>query len=294
MQAITITPGQANSVTLSHVPSPSLSEGSLLVRARQLGVCGTDFELISGHYGTLPAGSSHLILGHESLGEVQDAPSTSGFAKGDYLVGMVRRPDPEPCIACAAGESDMCRNGRYTERGIKEKHGFGAEHWRIEPEYAIKVEPALRDIAILIEPASVLAKAWEHIEHIGKRALWRPHSVLVTGAGPIGLLAAMMGQQRGLSVHVLDQVIDGPKPKIVEALGAKYHTGSIEHLGLQPDIVIECTGAATIMRDSLLCLAIRRHSLYGRLLRPHPRSHRQRHPTEPQHGSRQHRRVRRR
>lgn len=255
MQAITITPGQANSVTLSQVAEPSPTEGSLLVRARQLGVCGTDFELISGHYGTLPPGSPHLILGHESLGEVQQSPINSGFAKGDWVIGMVRRPDPEPCVACAAGEWDMCLNGRYTERGIKEKHGFGAEQWRIEPEYAIKVEPALRDVAILVEPASVLAKAWEHIEHIGKRALWRPQAVLVTGAGPIGLLAAMMGRQRGLAVHVLDQVTDGPKPKIVEALGAKYYTGTIEQLGLRPDIVIECTGAAAIMRDTLLCLA---------------------------------------
>jgi threonine dehydrogenase-like Zn-dependent dehydrogenase len=149
----------------------------------------------------------------------------------------------------------MCRNGRYTERGIKEKHGFGAEQWRIESEYAIKIEPSFRDVAILVEPASVLAKAWEHLEHIGKRALWCPQSVLVTGAGPIGLLAALMGRQRGLAVHVLDQVKDGPKPRLVEALGAHYYCGSVEQIGFRPDIVIECTGAAALIRDGLLALA---------------------------------------
>ena len=255
MQAITIIPGQANSVRLSEVPEPAAAEGSLLVRARQLGVCGTDFELIAGNYGWAPQHSSHLILGHESLGEIEEAPDGSTFEKGDWVIGIVRRPDPEPCIACAAGEWDMCRNGRYTERGIKEKHGFGAERWRIEPEYAIKVEPGLRDVAILIEPCSVLAKAWEHIEHIGKRAFWRPQSLLVTGAGPIGLLAALMGRQRGLAVHVLDQVSDGPKPRLVEALGARYSTGTVEQLGWRPDIVVECTGAASVMRDGLLSLA---------------------------------------
>lgn len=255
MQAITIIPGESDSVALSEVPEPQDSEGSILVRARQLGVCGTDFELIAGNYGWAPDGSLHLILGHESLGEVEQAPTGSHFAKGDWVIGIVRRPDPEPCIACAAGEWDMCRNGRYTERGIKETHGFGAERWRIEPEYAIKVEPGLRDAAILVEPGSVLAKAWEHIEHIGKRALWRPQTLLITGAGPIGLLAALMGRQRGLAVHVLDQVRDGAKPSLVEALGAKYHTGGVKGIGFRPDIVIECTGSAEVMRDGLLSLA---------------------------------------
>ena len=255
MQAITIVPGQPNSVSLSHVSDPDPSEGSLLVRACQLGICGTDFELIAGNYGWAPEASSHLILGHESLGEVQQASPDSGFAKGDYVIGMVRRPDPEPCIACAVGEWDMCRNGRYTERGIKEKHGFGSEIWRIEPDYAIKVEPGLREVAILVEPASVLAKAWEHIEHIGKRALWRPQSLLVTGAGPIGLLAALMGRLRELSVSVLDQVTNGPKPRLVESLGARYHAGTVAELGFRPDVVIECTGADSVLRDSLLILA---------------------------------------
>lgn len=255
MQAITIIPGQANSVSLAEVPDPPASDGSLLVRACQLGVCGTDFELIAGNYGAAPDRSRHLILGHESLGEVREAPPQSGFTAGDWVIGIVRRPDPEPCSACAAGEWDMCRNGRYTERGIKEKHGFGAERWRIEPEFAIKVEPALRDVAILVEPCSVIAKAWDHIEHIGRRAHWQPKTLLVTGAGPIGLLAALTGQQRGLAVHVLDQVTDGPKPHLVESLGAKYYTGSVQQLGFAPDIVLECSGAATLMREGLLSIA---------------------------------------
>jgi threonine dehydrogenase-like Zn-dependent dehydrogenase len=255
MRAITIIPSQSNSVTLTDVSEPDPSEGSLSVRAMQLGVCGTDFELIAGNYGWAPEGCTQLILGHESFGEVEQAPAESGFSKGDLVIGMVRRPDPDPCAACAAGEFDMCHNGRYTERGIKQRHGFGAERWRIDPEFAIKVEPTLRDVAVLVEPASVIAKAWEHIEHIGRRAYWQPRTLLVTGAGPIGLLAALMGRQRGLAVHVLDQVNDGPKPQLVEDLGAKYYTGSVEHLSFAPDIVIECTGAASVMRDCLLHLA---------------------------------------
>ena len=119
----------------------------------------------------------------------------------------------------------MCRNGRYTECGIKQRHGFARERWRIESDFAVRLDPALGDNGVLLEPTSVVAKAWEHIEHIGRRARWQPRTVLVTGAGPIGLLAALLGVQRGLDVHVLDRVTDGPKPDLVRRLGATYHTG---------------------------------------------------------------------
>ena len=183
---------------------------------------------------------------------METAPADSEVAPGDLVVGIVRRPDPQPCSACAVGEWDMCRNGGYTERGIKERHGYGAERFRIEPEFVVKVDPALDILGVLLEPASVLAKAWDHSERIGQRARgWQPRSLLVTGAGPIGLLAALMGKQRGLDVHVLDHNKGGPKEAIVHDLGAVYHTdaSTLERLG--PDVLMECTGAATMIRDCL-------------------------------------------
>ncbi len=254
MKAITIVPGQANSASLGDVPEPELVEGTILVRALELGICGTDFELISGDYGWAPPGNNHLVLGHESLGLVEHAPANSGFKQGDLVVGIVRRPDPVPCMACAVGEFDMCRNGQYTERGIKERNGFGSQHWRIEPEYAVRLEPGMRNVGVLMEPASVLAKAWNHITCIGERAEWRPRTVLITGAGPIGLLAALMGSQRGLEVHVLDRVQEGPKPQLVHDLGATYHTGAVKDIGFAPDVVIECTGVASLVADAMVQL----------------------------------------
>ena len=153
------------------------------------------------------------MLGHESLGRVLEAPAGSGFAAGDLVVGVVRRPDPEPCPACARGEFDFCRNGRYTERGIKELHGYGSERWTVEADYAVKLDPALEPVGMLMEPTTIVAKAWDQIERIGRRAYFAPERVLVTGAGPIGLLAALLGAQRGLEVHVLDRNTDGPKPR---------------------------------------------------------------------------------
>jgi threonine dehydrogenase-like Zn-dependent dehydrogenase len=144
----------------------------------------------------------------------------------------------------------MCRNGQYTERGIKERDGFGSERYRIHPDFAVKVDAALGRLGVLLEPASVVGKAWEHIERIQSRARWEPRKVLVTGAGPIGLLAALLGVQRGLEVHVLDRVTDGPKPKLVADLGATYHTGSIKDAGVGADVVIECTGVGQLVIDA--------------------------------------------
>ena len=99
-----------------------------------------------------------------------------------------------------------------------------SERWRIEPEYAMKVDPSLGLLGVLLEPTTVVTKAWEQVAAVGQRAFWEPRTVLVTGAGPIGLLAALVGRQRGLDVHVLDRVESGPKPELVRALGATYHT----------------------------------------------------------------------
>ncbi len=253
MRAITAVPGTPHSAQLLDVPEPALSDGAVLAQTLAIGVCGTDVEIVSGAYGWAAPGRRHLILGHESIARVLEAPASSGLQPGDLIVGIVRRPDPVPCDYCAAGEWDMCRNGGYTERGIKERDGYGAERIRIEPEFAVPVDRALGTLAVLLEPASIVAKAWDHAERIGARSRgWNPRSVLVTGAGPIGLLAALLGQQRGLDVHVFDRVTDGPKPGLVTDLGAQYHAGDIATLGtLRPDIIIECTGATPVIADAV-------------------------------------------
>ena len=248
MRAVTLAPRQARSLKVEEVEEPRREEGSVLVRALALGVCGTDRELIEGIHGEAPPGRERLVLGHESLGRVIAAPPSSGFSTGDLVVGIVRHPDPEPCINCALGEWDMCRNGRYTERGIKQADGFGAERWRADPGFLVKIDPRLGHAGVLLESASVLAKAWEHVERIGLRSRWAPRTALVTGAGPVGLMAALMGVQAGLEVHVMDHNEDGPKPGLVHDLGAVYHT---RFPSFPPDIVIECTGKPDVIAQAV-------------------------------------------
>jgi threonine dehydrogenase-like Zn-dependent dehydrogenase len=213
-----------------------------------MGVCGTDHEIAEGGYGEAPPGESNLIIGHEGLGEVLEAPAGSGFRAGDLVVGIVRRPDPVPCPACAAGEWDMCRNDRFAERGIVRRHGYGSEQWRVEPDFALAIPTALGELGVLLEPTSVLAKAWDQVDRISQRAFFLHGRALVTGAGPIGLLACLLGVQRGYEVHVVDLATKGPKRDLVEALGAHYHAGDAADLDASVDVVIECTGLGAVGR----------------------------------------------
>lgn len=248
MHAMSVIPGRPDSAEARKVPEPPEGGGSVLVEGLHVGICGTDREIVAEGAGRPPPGEDRLVLGHESLGRVLEAPPGCGLTPGDLAVGVVRRPDPEPCSCCAAGEWDFCRNGRYTERGIKELHGYGAQRWRVDPGVAIKVDGGLGELGVLLEPTSVVAKAWEQVERIAVRACVtdaRPR-VLITGAGPIGLLAALLATQRGFEVHVLDLVAAGRKPRLVAGLGATYHHQGLGALGFEPDLVVEATGAGSL------------------------------------------------
>src|SRR5438067_11912264 len=185
MKACMVTPGDPASVRVEDIGEPPESDGAILVDGLLVGVCGTDVEATGKGYGVPPPGHKRLVLFHESLGRVREAPAGASVQPGDLVVGIVRRPDPVPCACCAAGEWDFCRNGRFTERGIKERDGYGSEHYRLEPDFAVKVDPALGLLGVLLEPASILAKAWDQTERIGRRTgTWQPRTLLVTGAGP--------------------------------------------------------------------------------------------------------------
>lgn len=265
MLALTVRPGIPNSASLRDVQEVQATHDSVLIRTLAVGVCGTDREIVEGHYGTAVPGREYLILGHESLGEVLEAPADTEFSRGDLVVGIVRHPDPEPCAACAVGEWDMCRNGGYTEHGIKERDGFCVERFISEPAFLVRVDRSARDTGVLLEPASVVAKAWDHIERIGQRtASWRAEKVLITGAGPIGLLAALLSKQRGCELHVYDRDRGDMKRGLVTQLGGQYHCDSLDAAcALGADVIIECTGATAVMArviannpsGAIVCLA---------------------------------------
>jgi threonine dehydrogenase-like Zn-dependent dehydrogenase len=248
---MSVIPGRPGSALIAELPDPPPGHGQVLVEGLLAGICGTDAEILRG--GGQPApGEPRLVIGHESLGRVLEAPEDAPVRPGDLVAGVVRRPDPVPCPACADGQWDFCANGRYTERGIKGLDGYGATRWRVSPRFAVRVPGRLGDLGVLTEPGSVVAKAWEQIDRLALRAPAGPRPgriALITGAGPIGMLAALFGRQRGYRVHVFDRVTVGPKPALVAALGATYHHGPAGALDLRPDVVLECTGAGELVAE---------------------------------------------
>ncbi len=198
--AIAIHPGQANSLHLTEIPRDEPGPGEVLVRVRQVGICGTDRELIHGSFGTAPTGAASLVLGHEMLGRVEAVgPEVFDFTPGQLVTATVRRPDG--CPACEAGQPDMCQWLDYTERGIAGLHGFMTESVVEDVRWVVGVPHELAHIGILVEPLSVVEKALRQANLIQRRlASWNPKTALVLGAGPIGLLGTLLLRSRGMEV----------------------------------------------------------------------------------------------
>ena len=258
MKAVVVTPGQEGSGRVEDVAEPERTEDQALVEVLEIGVCGTDLEIFQGLYGEAPEGEDHLIIGHENFGRVVEAPRGADLSIGDHVVSIVRRPDPVPCPQCAAGEFDMCSNGQYTERGIKGLHGFMAEYYTEHSDYIVKLPEVLADVGVLIEPLTVVEKGVLQTEAIQRRMTWDPKEAVVTGAGPIGLMATLLLRAKGYDVFTLDLVgRDSEKARIVEACGAEYVKGDEEPLmelaerlhGI--DVIVEATAAPRVVFDAI-------------------------------------------
>jgi threonine dehydrogenase-like Zn-dependent dehydrogenase len=257
VKAVAVVPRQPGSARCLDVEPPARGRGEVEVRTLAVGVCGTDEEILQGLYGTAPAGEERLILGHEGCGVVEKR--AAGLAAGALVVPMVRRPCPERCENCAAGEPDMCRSGHYRERGIKELHGFMAERFVEAPEYLVVLGRSLRPVAMLLEPVTVVEKGVNQAFRLQRRLRWRPRRALVLGAGPIGLLGAALTRTLGLETTLWSRRIGDGRRAWLERIGAGAVPSSDVGLPelakrLGPlDLVLECTGAPPVIRDALLC-----------------------------------------
>jgi len=256
VKAVAVVPHEAGSARCLDVEPPARGRGEVEVRTLAVGVCGTDEEILQGLYGTAPAGAERLILGHEGCGVVEKR--AGGLAAGALVVPMVRRPCPERCENCAAGEADMCRSGHYRERGIKELHGFMAERFVEAAEYLVPLARPLRPVAMLLEPLTVVEKGVNQAYRLQRRLRWRPRRALVLGAGPIGLLGAALTRALGLETTLWSRRIDDGRRAWLQRIGAGAVPSSESGLPelakrLGPlDLVLECTGAPPVIRDALL------------------------------------------
>jgi threonine dehydrogenase-like Zn-dependent dehydrogenase len=265
MKAIAVFPGKPNSMHLATMPKPTLDEvpggRGVLVKVLRVGVDGTDKEINAAEYGAAPPGYDFLVTGHESFGRVESVgPNVTELQPGDYVVATVRRPGSS--IYDRIGTYDMTTDDVYFERGINLRHGYLTEYYVDDPEYIVKVPPELREVAVLLEPTTVVEKGIAQAYEIQRRLrVWRPRRAAVMGAGTIGLLAALALRLRGLEVTVFGRTA---KPylnsDLIEALGARYEsTSDVSILDgaarFGPfDLIFEATGASPVVFESMQAL----------------------------------------
>jgi threonine dehydrogenase-like Zn-dependent dehydrogenase len=267
MRAMAVLP-ERRELRIVDVPVPKITgDREVTLRVREVGICGTDREISAFHYGMPPAGSERLVLGHEALGEVVDVgPSVRSLKRGDLVAVMVRRPcRVDRCVACRAGRQDFCITGEFRERGIKEADGFMTELVVEDERYLVRVPRPLADVGVLIEPLTIAAKASVELNTILQRYPWEPIGLrsLVLGAGPIGLLGAMMMVARNdveAIVYSLEPA-DSKRAQLVRSFGAQYVSARDVPLGELSskigkfDIIFEAVGTAKVAFAALDALA---------------------------------------
>jgi glucose 1-dehydrogenase len=275
MKAVAVLPGKPNTVHLREIPIPRLNEQphphvcripegrGVLVKVLQVGVDATDREINEALYGNAPPGCDHLVIGHESFGQVAEVGEKVREVKpGDFVSCTVRRPGGS--LFDKIGRNDITSEEVYYERGINLCHGFMTEYFVDDAEFVVRVPQNLRHLGVLAEPASVCAKAIEQAFLAQERLqVWYPHRAYVLGAGQIGLLATMMLRLRNLEVYtVATTPSPNPKSEIVEAYGAHYVSAketTLPALARQfgkPDLIFEATGNAEICFRAMEILAL--------------------------------------
>lgn len=258
VSALAVFPGNPHSVHLTSIPLATPGPLEAVVKVRQVGICGTDREIIEGKFGTPPPGCRELVLGHEVFGVVEAVGSeVDNLSTGNFVSATVRRPDD--CAFCRAGQPDMCQTLGYVERGIIGLHGFMAERIVDQVENLVPIPAALESTAVLLEPLSVVEKAVRQANLIQQRmAAWSPKTAVVLGAGPIGILGTFLLRSRGLEVYTLARTpTPTPNARLVTACGAHYvstsETSFQELAGSLPniDIILEATGFGPLAFDAM-------------------------------------------
>ena len=255
---------EKRTVGLVDHPEPRLlAPDHVKIRILEVGVCGTDREICDFKFGEAPEGSGYLVLGHEAIGEVLEVGSgVRELRPGSLVVPMVRLPCALPgCSACRAGRQDFCLTDTFPEHGIRRCHGFMAERVVEQERFLVPVAEELRQIAVLVEPLTILDKALREVEKIQERMPWLPgpgRRALVLGAGPVGLLGAMALLLRGCETTVAARSpADTPNARLAVSVGAKYAStsqGPLKELG-PFDLIYEAAGSPAAAFDCLPALA---------------------------------------
>jgi len=250
---------------LTELATPAVNDvpngRGVLVRVLRVGVDGTDKEINAAEYGAAPKGYDFLIVGHESFGQVEAVgANVNELRPGDYVVATVRRPGQS--IYDLIGTNDVTTDDVYYERGINLLHGYLSEYYVDNADFIVKIPQGLKEIAVLLEPTTVVEKGIAQAYEIQRRLrVWHPQRAAVMGAGTIGLLATLALRLRGIQVTTFGLT---PKPylnsDLIESIGARYvTTNELPILDAAKqygpfDLIFEATGFSPVVFDSMQAL----------------------------------------
>lgn len=245
MKAIYIAePGQ---IYLQEVPRPGRNPGEALIKVRSLGICGSD---VSAYKGANPTMTYPRILGHEIAGEILEIDANeNGIKVGDRVV-------LEPyfscghCYPCSLGFINNCETMNVL--GVRMEGGM-TEEISHPVKYLHKVPAQLGwDQAAMIEPLSISL-------HVVHRAAVKPgETVVITGAGAIGLLAAKVCLAYGATPILIDPV--DARLQLATAQGVAHTINPVRQqaaeiihsltAGTMAAVVLECSGANAAIQDA--------------------------------------------
>lgn len=226
---------------------PMPGPGEVLVRVRRAGICGSDMHIL---HGSNPFARYPRVIGHEFAGEVESVgPNVSGLAEGDRVV-----VDPVvscgECYACRVGRPNVC--ARLEVFGVHRDGGF-RDLVPVPARNVIRVSNDLPiEIAALAEPLSIAANV------LARTGISREDSVLVYGAGTVGLTVVQVAKLHGARCVVAD--LDDARLERARAFGADVTVNSRhtpvpeavqgEHDGLGPSVVIDGAGVPALLEEA--------------------------------------------
>src|ERR671916_1367789 len=241
---------EPGNVVIEERPIPRAGPGQVVVRVRAVGVCGSDTHYYEhGRIGRFVV-EAPLVLGHEAAGEVTDLGS--GVTK--LVVG--ERVSIEPgvpdltCLQCLAGRYNLCPNMRFF--GTPPIDGAFAEYVVVHEAFAHPVPDSVGDdAAALLEPLSVGIWACQ------KAGVTAGSRVLVTGAGPIGLVSVQAALAFG-ATEVAVSDVNPARLALARDLGATdvvdARTTSVTDLHRSPEVLLECSGHPPVIGEAILAL----------------------------------------
>ena len=194
-------------VQLVEAPIPEPGPGQAVVRIKYAGICGSDLHVFDGKH---PSATVPLVMGHEACGQLYAIHDPRGDIQvGDLVCAHTIKPC-RSCEACSTGRENLCADVKIMGTNFD---GVFTQYLLVEADRLIKFAPGVDEkLAALVEPLTVAV-------HDVRRSGLRPgENVLIGGAGPIGLVIAMMAKFSG-AAHVVLTEIDPTRIGLARDLG---------------------------------------------------------------------------